>query len=74
MTTEGDENEPPRAKRRKLAVKSQKIEHEEPFYPFRLVPSPQEARTLETSNFPPESLLMDSGRLGDFFLGRRRCF
>lgn len=43
---------PPKRKKRKLDLDNEieeKVDHGEPFYPFRLVPSPQEARGLETS-------------------------
>ena len=73
MTTEVGENIPPPAKRRKLTEKAQKGDDAEPFYPFRLVPSPQEARGLETSTFPLMSLFTSSGRLGDLFYRCGRC-
>jgi hypothetical protein len=51
MTTEEGNQNPPK-KRRKLGSKdgSDKSNYGEPFYPFKLVPSPQEKRGLETSN------------------------
>lgn len=53
MNVEGNEGEaPPKRKKRKLDsdnVIEEKVDHGEPFYPFRLVASPQEARGLETS-------------------------
>ena len=55
MTHESPEKELPPAKRRKLDSKSHggvSSDQNEPLYPFRLVPSPQEARSLETSIFP----------------------
>jgi hypothetical protein len=45
----------PPSKRRKLEYDSELLGKDgtmEPFYPFRLVPSPQEGRSLETSKDP----------------------
>lgn len=62
MTSEEEERRPP-AKKRKLNQNSRNgefLDNSETFYPFRLVPSPQEARTLETGTKNIEIFLMDS--------------
>ena len=67
---ESPEKELPPAKRRKLDSKSRQgvsPDQDEPLYPFRLVPSPQEARSLETSTSPFERFLKISGSLGDIY-------
>ena len=45
--------------------KRRKVEQNDPFRPFRLVPSPQEARGLETSSPLRPGTLTLSGGLGD---------
>ena len=52
---EAPEIELPPEKRQKLdskTYKEVKVDNSDPFYPFKLVPSPQEARSLETRTFP----------------------
>ena len=68
MTT-AEEGETPPKKRRKVdpeSVESEKGNHEAPFYPFRLVPSPQEKRTLETSKSPLKFILTNSSGSMDY--------
>ena len=65
--SEETENELPPAKRRKLDSTSRRevsLNQDEPFYPFKLVPSPQEARSLETSSSPQKTISDDEWKFG----------
>jgi len=53
-------------------AKRRKVEQHDPFRPFSLVPSPQEARGLETSTPLQEAIVTVSGSLGDIDPGNPR--